>query len=75
MNCNPLVRGTKADDIQTVERCIRMISEARIQQLEFKVLEALRSGLKITDLKITEVITWTDREVEFEYKCKVEKKK
>ena len=74
VSCRSLVRGPKAEHIQTVEKYIRKVSEARISELECKVLEALNSGLKMTDLKITEVITWTDSIMEFGYSVKVEKK-
>ena len=74
MKCKSMVHPDLAADIQTVEQVIRKVSEARIQDLELKVLEALDSGLKITDLRITEVIEWTDKELVFNHTITVEKK-
>ena len=74
MSCRSIVSPAKAENIQLAEKYIRKVSEARISELECKVLEALNAGLKMTDLKITEVITWTDSIMEFWYSVKVEQK-
>lgn len=74
MACKSIVAPEMAARIQTVEELIRKVSEARIQELELKVLEALASGMKITDLKIVEMIRWTDKQYEFAYSVKVTKK-
>ena len=74
MPCKSIVTPEQAANIQLVEEYIRKVSEARIIELELKVLEALNSGLKMTDLQITERIVWTDNILKFSYGVKVEKK-
>ena len=74
MTCNSIVSPKQRANIILVEKYIRKVSEARILELELKVLEALNSGLKLTDLDITERITWTDSLLKFKYSCKVCKK-
>ena len=74
MNCKSMVPIHKSKNIQIVEKYIRKVSEARINELECKVLEKLNAGMKLTELKITEVITWTGNIMEFNYSVKVEKK-
>ena len=75
MSCDPMVYGTKAEHIQIVEDFIRKTSEVRISQLELGVLKALSSGLKLTDLKIIEIIEWTDNALEFKYSVEIKEKK
>lgn len=74
MQCGSRVRGSKAEHIQLVEEFIRKVSEARVNELELRVLEALHAGYKLTDLKITEVITWTESNLQFYHQVKVEDK-
>ena len=72
MNCQPS-NVLRVKEIQTLENEIRAMGEAKMEQLDFAVSEALAGGIPLNELKIVETTVWETAR-KFSYSVKVTRK-